>query len=307
MDLGGDAQLVWILGSSRSGNTWLMRMLGELPATATIDDPHLGHHLGVWRPIPLAWAAGEDEPELSTLVDLQHDRDEFFFNDRYADAWEPALRQLILARFEAQVADGEVADGGGDRRAVVVKEPGSQAAELFSRLFPESSLIFLLRDVRDVVASWLDAYRHGSWAEPNGAFAASHDGRVPLARWLASVWLYRVEAVERAVELHPGPTATVRYESLRADPLAEVTRICADAQLPGDDAAIRAAVSTHDFDRVAPSLRGRGRAIREARPGGWIRELRPAELDAVVSVAGSKLVELGYAKAHELRRLRRVA
>jgi LPS sulfotransferase NodH len=302
MNLGGDAQLVWILGSSRSGSTWLMRMLGELPATATIDDPHLGHHLGVWRPIPLAWAAADDEPELSTLVDLQRDRDEFFFNDRYADAWEPALRQLILARFEAQVKDG-----APDARAVVVKEPGSQAAELFSRLFPESSLIFLLRDVRDVVASWLDAYRHGSWAEPNGAFAASHDGRVPLARWLASVWLYRTKAVQRAVERHPGPTVTVRYESLRAGPLAEVSRVCADARLPGDDGEIRTAVRIHDFDRVAPSLRGRGRAIRAARPGAWRTELRPSELDAVVSVAGSKLVELGYAKAHELRRLRRVA
>ena len=302
MDLGGNAQLAWILGSSRSGSTWLLRMLGELPATATIDDPHLGHHLGVWRPIPLAWAAAEGDPELSTLLDLQRDRDEFFFNDRYADAWEPALRQLILARFEAQVIES-----GVDARTVVVKEPGSQAAELFSRLFPESSLIFLLRDVRDVVASWLDAYRPGSWAEPNGAFAASRGGRVPLARWLASVWLYRTEAVERAVGRHPGPTATVRYECLRADPLAEVTRICAEARIPGDGGAIRAAVRMHDFERVAPSLRGRGRAIREARPGAWAGELRPAELDAVVSVAGSKLVELGYAKDHELRRLRRVA
>jgi Sulfotransferase family len=302
MGLGGDSQLVWILGSSRSGNTWLLRMLGELPGTATIDDPHLGHHLGVWRPIPLAWAAAADDPELSTLVDIQRDRDEFFFNDRYADAWEPALRQLIAARFDAQVADAD-----SDARTVVVKEPGSQAAELFSRLFPESSLIFLLRDVRDVVASWLDAYRSGSWAEPNGAFAASRPGRVPLARWLASVWLYRAEAVERAVERHPGPTATLRYENLRSDPLAELARVCAGAGIAADDASIRDAVRMHDFNRVAPAERGRGRAIREARPGAWSRELRPAELDAVLSVAGPKLVELGYARPHELHRLRRVA
>ena len=123
MGLEGDAQLTWILGSSRSGSTWLLRMLGELPHVATIDDPHLGHHLGVWRPIPLAWAAADDEPELSTLLDLQRDREEFFFNDRYADAWEPALRQLIISRFDAQVVDS--APGA---RAVVVKEPGSQAA-----------------------------------------------------------------------------------------------------------------------------------------------------------------------------------
>jgi LPS sulfotransferase NodH len=302
MGLEGDAQLAWILGSSRSGSTWLLRMLGELPAVATIDDPHLGHHLGVWRPIPLAWAAAEGEPELATLLDLQGERDDFFFSERYAHAWEPALRDLIRSRFSAQIADR-----APDARAVVVKEPGSQAAELFSRLFPGSSLIFLLRDVRDVVASWLDAYRSGSWAEPNGAFAASRGGRVPLARWLASVWLYRTEAVERAVAGHPGPTPTIGYERLRGDPVAEVARVCAEAAIPADDDAIRAAVSAHDFDRISPSRRGQGRAIREATPGAWMRELSAAEVDAVVSVTGPKLVELGYARSSELRRLRRAA
>jgi LPS sulfotransferase NodH len=294
--------LVWILGSSRSGSTWLWRMLTELEGVAGIDDPHLGHHLGVWRPIPLAWAAAADEPELATLIDLKRKERDFFFCDRYADAWEPALRGLVLARFRAQVA--EEAPGA---RTLVVKEPGSQAAELLSRLFGESALIFLLRDVRDVVASWLDAYQRGSWAEPRGAFPASPDGRVALAGWLASVWLYRTEAVERAIEQHPGPTVAIRYERLRAEPADELGRICLDARLEADPEAIRASAQLHDFDRVSPARRGRGHEIRAARPGGWERELRPAELDAVVSVAGAKLVELSYATDHELRRARPAA
>ena len=48
--------LAWIFGSSRSGSTWLLRMLSSLDAVVPIDDPHLGHHLGVWRPISLAGA-----------------------------------------------------------------------------------------------------------------------------------------------------------------------------------------------------------------------------------------------------------
>ena len=55
-------RLVWIFGSSRSGSTWLLRMLSELDEAVTIDDPHLGHHLGVWRPIPLAWATAAGIP-----------------------------------------------------------------------------------------------------------------------------------------------------------------------------------------------------------------------------------------------------
>ena len=286
--------LAWILGSSRSGSTWLLRMLSELDGIAGVDDPHLGHHLGVWRPIPLAWAAATETPDLATLIDLQRHDDDFFFNDRYAAAWEPALRDLILVRFRAQAADR-----APDARALVVKEPGSQAAELLSRMFRASALIFLLRDVRDVVASWLDAYSAGSWAEPQGAFAASRRGRVPLARWLASVWLYRTEAVERAIAGHPGPTITVRYEQLRGDPAAELARIARAIGVEPEPEAIAAAASLHDFDQVAPSRRGRGKEIRAARPGAWARELGPAERKAVMAAAGRKLVELGYAEPAE--------
>jgi hypothetical protein len=288
--------LGWILGSSRSGSTWLLRMLSELDGVAGIDDPHLGHHLGVWRPIPLAWAAAEEKPELATLIDLQRGDDDFFFNDRYAEAWEPALRDLILARFRAQAAD-RAPDGA---RALVVKEPGSQAAELLSRLFSSATLIFLLRDARDVVASWLDAYRQGSWAEPQGAFAASRRGRVPLARWLASVWLYRTEAVERALDGHRGPTVTVRYERLRSEPQGELARVAAALGLACGDAELADAARVHDFEQVAPSRRGRGKSIRAARPGGWARELSPSERKAVAEVTGRKLVELGYARSAEL-------
>ena len=287
--------LAWILGSSRSGSTWLLRMLSELDGVVGIDDPHLGHHLGVWRPIPLAWAAAEDEPDLATLTDLQRDDDDFFFNDRYAAVWEPALRDMILARFRAQAAER-----APDARALVVKEPGSQAAELLARLFSRSALIFLLRDARDVVASWLDAYRPGSWAEPRGAFAASRRGRLPLARWLASVWLYRTEAVERAASRHRGPTVTVRYERLRADPARELARVAAAIGIDAEPAQIAAAARLHDFEQVAPSRRGRGKEIRAGRPGGWARELGGAERRAVLAVAGRKLVELGYARRADL-------
>src|ERR671925_1498243 len=86
-------RLVWIFGSSRSGSTWLLRMLSELVGAVPIDDPHLGHHLGVWRPTPLAWAASaEREPRLTTLLQLKRDKPSYFFSDRYRDAWRPALR-----------------------------------------------------------------------------------------------------------------------------------------------------------------------------------------------------------------------
>ena len=89
-------RLVWIFGSSRSGSTWLLRMLSELDEAVTIDDPHLGHHLGIWRPIPLAWATAAGDPELTLLNDIKREKPSYFFNERYRHVWEPALRDLIV-------------------------------------------------------------------------------------------------------------------------------------------------------------------------------------------------------------------
>src|SRR5215213_652877 len=138
-------RLAWIFGSSRSGSTWLLKMLSDLEGVVPIDDPHLGHHLGVWRPIPLAWAACEDPPRLSTLLDIKAEEPGYFFAERYRDAWEGPLRDLIGARFEAQATAARVEDPAG-AAAFVVKEPGSHVAPFLAKLFPDSKVIFLLRD-----------------------------------------------------------------------------------------------------------------------------------------------------------------
>jgi hypothetical protein len=280
-------RLVWIMGSSRSGSTWLLRMLSELDGAVPIDDPHLGHHLGVWRPIPLAWAAGDEPPELTTLDEVKGDKESYIFSDRYADTWRPLLRDLILKRFAAQAGNA-----GGP---VLVKEPGSQAAELILSLFPESRLIFLLRDGRDVVDSWLSAYQEGSWAQEEGAFPLSANGRESFIRWQASVWRYRTRAVSRAFARHdPARRVLIRYEDLLDDTLRELGRICEAIGRAPDYEHLAAIADAHDFDRVPSQEKGGTHEIRLASPGGWRRHMNPAEQRIVTETLGDTLISFGY-------------
>lgn len=268
-------------------------MLDGAPGVVPIDDPHLGHHLGLWRPIPLAWATAEKEPDLTTLRELKRDREGYFFSDRYREAWMPALRDLIRRRFEAQA---ETTSTERDREPfVVVKEPGSQAAELLAGLFPRSGLVFLLRDGRDVVDSWLDAYGESSWALEEGAYPLSPEGRLPFVRWQAAVWLYRTEAVQRAFAAHhPDRRVLVRYEDLRRDPVPELERICETLGIDADRDRLERAAARQDYDRVPRAAKGNGQEIRSARPGSWRHNLTPAERAAVHEIIGAKLTELGY-------------
>jgi sulfotransferase family protein len=293
----GDSEdrLVWIFGSSRSGSTWLLRMLSMLDGVAPIDDPHLGHHLGVWRPIALAWSAAEHPPDLTTLDRVKHDKDSYFFSDRYRDAWAPALRRLIVDRFDAEARDHLVAAGASTRPAVVVKEPGSHVADHLMTLFPKSRLIFLLRDGRDVVDSWLAAYRPGSWALDEGAFPATPQGRKALVRWQSAVWAFRTDVVQRVYERQPPDRRVlVRYEDLVADPVRELQRIGKVLPIATPRRALAAAAAAHDYERVPPADKGDNKFIRSAQPGGWRGNLTPTERRIMHEVMGAKLVELGY-------------
>jgi hypothetical protein len=293
-------RLAWIFGSSRSGSTWLLRMLSELDRVIPIDDPHLGHHLGVWRPIPLAWATAKEPPKLGTLADYKRQKRDYLFSDRYRSSWMPQLRKLISDRFEAQAEEDIAATNGVGDPVVVVKEPGSHAADTIMSLFPESSLIFLLRDGRDVVDSWLDAYSDGSWATEEGAYPLDDTGRPALIRWQASVWLHRTEVVQETfARTDPNRRVLIRYEEMRADPAAALARVSETIGIEPDADRLAAIAKANEFSRVPDKHKGSGREIRHAEPGGWASHMSSEEIVAMHEILGEKLDELGYLRPGE--------
>jgi hypothetical protein len=294
-------RLAWIFGSSRSGSTWLLRMLSELERVIPVDDPHIGHHLGVWRPIPLAWATAKDPPKLGTLADYKRQKRDYLFSDRYRETWIPQLRDLIAARFEAQAAEDIAEAGGVDRPIVVVKEPGSHAADTIMNLFPSSSLIFLLRDGRDVVDSWLDGYRDGTWATEEGAYPLDDAGRPALIRWQSSVWLHRTEVVQETFKrTDPGRRALIRYEEMRADPVGALETICDLLGIEVDRGDLARIAASNEFSRVPKSRKGAGREIRRAEPGGWANHMSRDEILAMHEILAEKLDELGYLRPGDI-------
>ncbi|HEX6229888.1 MAG TPA: sulfotransferase, partial [Solirubrobacterales bacterium] len=211
--------------------------------------------------------------------------------------WEP-LRTLILSRFESQATEMDRHVSGP--LTYVVKEPGSHAAPLLTELFPQSKLIFLLRDGRDVVDSWLAAYREGSWAIPGGAFPVAREGRVPLIRWLSAVWVYRSLAVRRAFDARPpADRVLLRYETLRANTTVCMRAICEVLGLKRE--GLDEVVARHSFERLPSDARGPRSETRSARPGSWRENLSAEEQAAMHEVMAATLAEFGYESALETR------
>ncbi|MEW4488220.1 sulfotransferase [Thalassoglobus sp. JC818] len=236
-------RLAWIIGSGRTGSTWLAEMLGDLPGIRRWHEPYFGRFLKHLQ----------DRPE-------ELDRNASFFSRKYLRTWLSGLRKL----FYEMVGD-RYPDFG--RHALVVKEVNTP--ELFGwlhPLFPTARLIFLVRDPFDTLDSYLDLQKPGSW---NTQFGDSED---PLSeanvRRTASHIRNAMEAAASAYDRFPS-TQRLRlsYEELLAEPVQSLQKCCELISAERADPEIEEVVKKHDFQNYSKT--GKLQFRRSGQSGVW--------------------------------------
>jgi len=286
--------LVWMLGSPRTGSTWLLNLLTVDPRVVPVDEPAIGSHLGLFgSDVMGSHPTGWEESEL-LLVSTRREDDSYFFSGRAEGAWRPALRRLLLARFDAHASAARRRVGSP---VLVLKEPaGSQAAQLLLSLLPRSRLLFLLRDGRDVIDSELDAVKPGGWLtdEFGGEGLGSHE-RQDFIVGQAHRWVARTRAVRAAYDLHdPGRRLVIRYEDLLDDTERELTTILDWLGAEVGAGEIRSQVDRLRFDALPTARTGESRFARAAMPGLWRENLTSDEQSTLHRIMGETLRASGY-------------
>lgn len=273
-----------------------MHLLGAAPRVVALNEPGIGVHLAPTLGSSLSMHATSVPIDRLRLNDVRTEDEDYFFNERYADAWREPLRDLILARLRAQVVDRCRRDGIPDP-VVVVKEPhGSQAADLLLSLFPASRMVFLLRDGRDVLDSELDAGSAGSWASwATEGFRTADEDRTAFLADRAHVWALRTHVVQSAHDAHPAHLRRrVRYEDMLADTVVHLRDLDDWLDLGLGDAVAEVAHAGSVAQQPA-EVRGQGRFVRSATPGGWQETFTPDEVAMVDAIMGETLRQQGYA------------
>jgi hypothetical protein len=279
---GVEPRLLWILGSARSGTTWLANLLGSLTDATIVDEPLIGAHLAV----PVGAIISLPAADESLVLDTNAGRPAYFFSDGSRPVWQPALRRLLLQRFAT------AANAAGP---IIVKEPnGALAAPTLMRTLPRSRLLFVVRDGRDVLDSMVDGTTGGWISETHGASLAAADRRDFLER-RARHWVRTVDAVQAAYDAHDSALRfRTTYEQLLADPIGAMTRLVAWSGHSATPARVRQAVDTFSFENVPAAAKGEGRFARAATPGLWRDHFSAEEQQLLTDVMGTRLTALGY-------------
>lgn len=310
-----ESRLVWIFGSTRSGSTWLLRLLCHpltlepedglgfrLPAGARdgaplnvlpVNEFLLGHHLAPRTGAPIKQSDGRYIPR--TVNHFWASDANYAMSSEFQDVWRSELRSFVLARLEAMVKRTAGRFPVADDPTVVIKDVGtSHAADIVTSLVPDSRFLFMVRDGRDVIDSLVHAAQPGSWfARATKPLISSDQDRLSFVREKAIEWACWTDSCLRAWDAHrPELRRMVRYEELLDDPVGELGSLFRWMGLERDTPALEAAVHANVFGTNEPT--GPAEFARAATPGLWRKNLSAEEQQLAEEIMGDRLADLGY-------------
>jgi hypothetical protein len=213
---------------------------------------------------------------------------QYLLGEPYKEIWLGPMRDLILSGAAARFP--EVSG------YLIIKEPnGSIGSPLLMEAIPESRMIFLIRDPRDVVASSIDARSEGSWLSERSETQrrTSKEDRNPNAyvRLRANSYVQQIEKTHQAFRAHGGRKVMVRYEDLRADTMNAMKRIYSTLEIPVKEADLARSVEKNSWENIPEKEKGEGKKRRKATPGGWREDLTARQVEIVEDVTAPLLNE----------------
>jgi LPS sulfotransferase NodH len=213
---------VFIMSPPRSGSTLLFETLAQAPGVYTIGGE--------------SHAIIEGVPELNVIA---HNYDS---NRLDASIATPEIAETLRRRFLSEMRDRDGMRLGGQPARLLEKTPkNSLRVPFLAKVFAQARFVFLYRDVRETLSSMIEAWQSGRFATYRNL--PGWTGELPWSLLLTPGWRELngkslPEIVARQWEtatrillddlgaIAPERITIARYDSLLANPMAEIAHLC---------------------------------------------------------------------------------
>ncbi len=268
----------FIVGSPKSGTTWLSHLLNGHPEIRCAAETDLNLLATLFHELAFRYDRH--------LLNVNHHMgvDDYL---RFSHADILTLYRTAVALLLRRLDTGEAGLRIGVKSPILV-----HILEPFHRLLPEARFIHVVRDGRDVtVSAWFNNVR-----TTQGAFRQQYPSPADFAVPCAQAWSRAVGAGRDFQTRHPELCHEVRYEDLHRDPAAALRAVL--EFLDADTAHIPRCIQAGDFERLSGG-RQQGEEndasfYRKGVPGDWRNHFSPDDEERFLAIAGPALRQMGY-------------
>ncbi len=275
MSLLSDKQFIFIIGSPRSGTTWLQTMIGVHPLVCTTVE------LTLYSNYTAPWIKAWNREVAPIEQGRWHQGLPFLWTE---DEFYDFLRGFLQKVYERVVETNPMSTH------ILDKHPGySEHVEDINRLLPNARFIHLIRDGRDVAVSMVAARQQIGFGT-----ATISDSAV--------AWKKNVQAAQQARQ-YDDRYLEVRYEDLLTDGTDTLKCVFDFCKLPASPQDVAVIVDAHRFEKMkvsritpARNIKAPHGAYRRGKFGSWREELDAMQKYLFDETAGDLLRELEYAE-----------
>jgi len=277
---------LFVLGSPKSGTTWMQKILDAHPAIACAGEGHFVERIV----IPMVRLLREYNDKLKQV-------DERVFQGKapYQPLDEHEIVQIVRDLVVKLMLRQQPPPGVswlGDKTPRY-----TEGLKELKILFPGARFVHIVRDPRDVAVSRLFHARRAGFDDALTAGSATYYEMVTNA---ATAWALHNGNVDAFIAATPGNAALlhrVRYETMLADFDGVVAGLFAFLEVDSDPAVIASVREATDFERLSGRKQGDedpSSFFRKGIAGDWQGRLDNQALDIIATHCGSLMRPLGY-------------
>jgi len=269
-----EKEYIFIIGSPKSGSTWLQNMISAHPLVSTTVELTLFNRY--IHPLVESWNFEQNNIEKG----LWYQGLPFILSE---DEFYDFLKELLIKAYKKVYLKNPKATH------IVDKHPGySFHTDIINMLLPGARFIHIIRDGRDVISSMIAAYKNIGYGTSNIEYSTK-------------AWKEHYSSARKAKKLK-NRYIEIKYEDLQKDSFKTLLRVFEFCKLKTNNKQLKTIIANHEFKKMKSKRQHTDKQVkthkafyRKGKTGSWREDLSVSQRYIFHLYGDKLLIDLEYA------------